>query len=135
MAEHEGHIDRAHQPGHMKREGHPMDDETSLTVETVGHETDTHAYRLQLTGELDLASAPLLITRVEECIAVGAKLVIIDAADVEFIDSSGLRAIISAGNLLADTGGRLLIDGVSGAVQQVLEISGLIDRYRQTADE
>ena len=37
------------------------------------------------------------------------------------------RAIVAAGNRLNEGGGKLFIEGMSGAVQKVLEISGLID--------
>ena len=61
----------------------------------------------------------------------GATVIVLDASAVDFVDSSGLRAIIRCGSRIADNGGRLFIDGMSGAVQRVLEISGLIDRYRK----
>jgi len=59
-------------------------------------------------------------------------IVVLDAREVGFIDSTGLRAIIAAGNRLTERDGHLMIEGMSGAVQTVLEISGLIDRYRTT---
>jgi anti-sigma B factor antagonist len=55
---------------------------------------------------------------------------VLDASGIDFVDSSGLRVIINCGNKLSAAGGRLLIEGMSGAVQRTLEISGLIDRYR-----
>lgn len=106
----------------------------SLTVETIDHDTATHAYRLRLTGELDLDSASQLTERFDECIDGGALLIIVDASHVQFMDSSGMRAIIGAGNKMSAGGGQLLIDGISGAVQQVLEISGVLERYRKKAE-
>jgi anti-sigma B factor antagonist len=57
-------------------------------------------------------------------------LIVLDASDVEFLDSSGLRVIVASGIRLSNAGGRLLIEGMSGAVQRVLEVSGLIEQYR-----
>lgn len=103
----------------------------SLTVDTIDHDTGAHAYRLRLTGELDLDSAAQLTERFDECIDGGALLIVVDASQVQFMDSSGMRAIIGAGNKMSACGGQLLIDGISGAVQQVLEISGVLERYRK----
>jgi anti-anti-sigma factor len=64
----------------------------------------------------------------DEVLALGAHLVTLDLTDVAFLDSSGLRSIVRASNLLAEHDGRLVVAGLSGAAQRVLEISGLIDR-------
>jgi len=56
--------------------------------------------------------------------------VILDASGVSFLDSSGIRAIVTASNALEAQGGRLLIEGMRGAVQRVMEVAGLLDKYR-----
>ena len=67
---------------------------------------------------------------IEALIADGALLFALDASEIESLDSSGLRVIVNCSNKLSSAGGRLLIEGMSGAVQRVLEITGLIDQYR-----
>jgi anti-anti-sigma factor len=57
-------------------------------------------------------------------------LIILDLSGVSFLDSSGLRSIIQAGNLMTGRDGQLLIEGASGATQRVLEITGMLERYR-----
>ena len=64
-------------------------------------------------------------------IEAGASIVVLDASAIQFIDSTGLRSVVAASNKLSARGGRLLIEGMSGAVQRVLEVTGLIDRYRE----
>ncbi|MCU1394428.1 MAG: anti-anti-sigma factor [Ilumatobacteraceae bacterium] len=91
---------------------------------------EPHAYRVTGHGEIDMASAPQLDAVFDDLIAKGASIVIFDARGVDFLDSCGLRAIIGGGNKLADAGGQLLIEGMSGSVQRVLEVSGLLERYR-----
>ena len=88
------------------------------------------SYRLVARGEIDLATAPQLADSLQSLIDQGATLVVLDTAAVHFLDSSGLRVIINSANKLSDAGGRLLIEGMSGAVQRVLEVSGVIERYR-----
>ena len=101
----------------------------SHEISSGGDET-AQAYRLIARGELDMASAPILSEAFATLVGNGATLVVLDATDVEFLDSYGLRAIIAAGNSLSALGGQLLIEGMSGAVRRVLEISGLLERYR-----
>jgi len=104
-----------------------------LTVSPVEHDHSERLgafARLSAHGELDVATAPLLTAAFDELIAAGTRVVILDATDLAFVDSSGLREIIRAGNTLHELGGQLFIDGMSGAVQRVLELAGLIERYR-----
>lgn len=111
-----------------------MNDDALLQLLTVALATDDstspRGFRVVAKGEIDLATAARLGQSIDTVIDDGATLVILDVTDVAFLDSSGLRVIVNCGNRLSATGGRLLIDGMSGAVQRVLEVSGLIDRYR-----
>jgi anti-sigma B factor antagonist len=89
---------------------------------------DSHAWLLTITGEVDATTAQPLDDAFDEVLALGAQLVTLDLTDVAFLDSTGLRSIVRASNLLAEHDGRLVVAGLSGAAQRVLEISGLIDR-------
>jgi len=110
-------------------------DHDSLELTTVAHDgghAEEHGVRVVLRGEIDVATAPKLTAALDELIAQGVRLVVLDAADVEFMDSSGLRVIVQSGTKFSDAGGRLSIDGMSGAVQRVLEIAGMLEQYRAT---
>ena len=111
-----------------------MDDDDLLALVTVALADESgepgHGYRVAVRGEVDVRSAPNLSQALDALIDQGAKLIVLDASDVEFLDSSGLRVIVATGIRLSNAGGRLLIEGMSGAVQRVLEVSGLIEQYR-----
>ena len=111
-----------------------MNEDDLLRLVTVPIEADLdpakHAYRVVARGEIDLNTAPQLEQAFESLIDEGARIVVLDASAIDFVDSSGLRVIVHCGNKLSAAGGRLLIEGMSGAVQRTLEVSGLIDRYR-----
>ena len=92
--------------------------------------TASHGFRVAVRGELDAGTASKLADALDALVDDGAKLVVLDASDVEFLDSSGLRVIVNTGIKLSNAGGRLLIEGMSGAVQRVLEVSGLLEQYR-----
>jgi anti-sigma B factor antagonist len=104
----------------------------STTLDLVTRESEDHldsgVLRVVARGEIDFDSAELLSTRLTSLIDHGAVVVVLDTTDVTFLDSSGLRVIIAAANRLRALGGQLFIEGMSGAVQRVLEITGLLDR-------
>lgn len=94
-------------------------------------ETTDHAWQVRGRGEFDAATAHLLSDRVEELVAGGATLVMLDLTDVSFLDSSGLRAVVACGQLLEEHDGRLIIEGMSPAAKRVFEVTGLIESFRR----
>lgn len=64
--------------------------------------------------------------KIRSTIADGNRLIVIDLGLVEFIDSSGLGALISALKVLRAAGGDLHLANVSEPVQAVLEITRLL---------
>lgn len=77
---------------------------------------------IQVTGELDLASAPDLAA---EITAAADGSVTLDLSGVTFIDSSALRALVVAGRELKDAGRQLLIGPRSAVVDRVLSVTQL----------
>jgi anti-sigma B factor antagonist len=75
-------------------------------------------------GELDVQSVPELRARLAEAIDGGKKRVVVDMAEVSFIDSVSLSALVGAQRKLADDG-RLAIVAVHEYVQLILQATGL----------
>ena len=75
-------------------------------------------------GELDLSDEDGLVDDVEAMLDDDAGSVRLDLTGVEFIDSSGVRAIL---RLHLDHSGRVRLVALSDAVNRVLRIAGLID--------
>jgi anti-sigma B factor antagonist len=92
-----------------------------------------HAWSVVVRGEVDLGTAGQLKSVLADVIERGALLVVLELEHVEFLDSSGLRVILSAADDLRDRDGSLVIGGASPAVLSVLEITGVIDRLRSSA--
>jgi anti-anti-sigma factor len=82
---------------------------------------DPHGVRL--TGEIDMATAPALTEALLTAMA-GAKTITIDMADVTFMDSSGLQAILAAA-AEATTEDPLVVKDPSAAVLRVMELVGV----------
>ena len=104
-----------------------MADELQVDVsETV------RAWSVVVHGEIDMQTASQLERVLDDVIAKGALLVTLDLEQVEFLDSSGLRVILGASNKLSEQEGQLLLEGASPAVERVLELTGVIERLRQS---
>ena len=101
--------------------------ELSIDVHRQG---DRH--RLSLQGELDLTSAAKLTGAVAGACAQGAREVVLDMGGLEFIDSTGLRAILNSRALCEERLCEFSLmpepDKVRTQVRRVLEITGLIDK-------
>lgn len=81
--------------------------------------------RLRLTGDLDLASVPVLKRRLEELCAQ-KRSVRLDLSGVDFIDSSGMHLLITAFKDARADGCRLEVDPwLAPNVEQSLRLARL----------
>lgn len=79
---------------------------------------------IHLEGELDLYTTP---RAKQEILSVlqSAEALIVDLDGVDFMDSSGLGALMSGLKRAREKGGKLVLAGPREAVAKVLSISGL----------
>jgi len=82
---------------------------------------------LTLEGELDPHTAPMLADEIENLVHSGVTNVVLVLSGLGFVDSSGLRVIITADRDLTEQGGRLVLRSPSDNVRRLLEITGLLD--------
>jgi anti-sigma B factor antagonist len=85
-------------------------------------------------GEIDVMTAPRLHETLAEVIAESPSSLLVDLANVTFIDSTGLGALVVAHRHLEERGGRLRLVSVPPAVAQVLEVTGLTSRFEVYPD-
>jgi anti-anti-sigma factor len=114
-----------------EREALMSDVEPTLTIRT---ETDEAGFRLALAGELDLASAGQLDTAVAELCADGAKRIVLELGELEFMDSTGLRAVLVGAELCEVSGCELLIGRASRQVERLFQVSGVGERLPRRAE-
>ena len=76
------------------------------------------------SGELDVQSVPELKERLAEAVDAGTKRVVVDLADVSFIDSLSLSALVGARRRLGEDG-RLAVVAVHEYVRLILQATGL----------
>jgi anti-sigma B factor antagonist len=96
--------------------------------------TEPRTWRVELHGAIDLETAPALSTQLDDLAKRNALLVIVDLTDVTFLDSSGMRALVHGARELEDAGGRILVQGASGAVERVLELTDVLRRLSGSDD-
>ena len=83
-------------------------------------------------GVLDGVKANQLCRQVSELLASGNNFVMLDLADVNFIDSSGLGALIIALKMLRSAGGDLYLCSIAEPVRNLLSMTRM-DRLFENA--
>ena len=89
-------------------------------------EADNGAYVvLAPEGKFNLVAAPALKSRIDDLVAEGKSKLIVDLHAVDFIDSSGLGALIGGLKSARQQGGDLRIAAAGAQVRAVLKLTNL----------
>jgi anti-sigma B factor antagonist len=81
-------------------------------------------------GEVDVYSAPQLRNQLIEILESGPSTAIVDLTGVEFIDSTGLGALVAARTTAADRGGSLALVCTHQRIIKLFTITGLDGVFR-----
>ncbi|MFI2791452.1 STAS domain-containing protein, partial [Kitasatospora sp. NPDC018614] len=73
---------------------------------------------LQVVGELDLVTSPVLRARVHDVVAQGRHDLVLDLSEVFFCDSSGVGVLIAARRLIRSCQGRLRLILPAGGAEE-----------------
>ncbi|MFD4442972.1 STAS domain-containing protein [Nocardia sp. NPDC058519] len=92
------------------------------TTAQVRVETLPAASVVTVEGEVDMATAPLVQSGVDEALDTGARVLIVDLSQVKFFGSAGLSVLLTAAEKLPESGLRVV---ASAAVRRPIEITGL----------
>jgi anti-sigma B factor antagonist len=99
-----------------------------LDPASVHTQTDDGWPVVVVTGEIDMATAPMLGRELTSAIESGDGPVVLDLSEVTFFDSSGLRVAIVAHRALAEQGRRLaVVCHPEGHVRRTFALAGLSD--------
>ncbi|WP_097328723.1 STAS domain-containing protein [Paractinoplanes atraurantiacus] len=80
--------------------------------------------RVVLSGDCDLSVRDELLTALSAAVD-GHPRVVVDLAEVGFLDSTGVHGLITAHHAARERGGRLVVVNATGAVATVLDITGV----------
>ena len=86
-----------------------LETESEPGLLTIDMERSRDQLVLSISGELDLATAPLLQEHLLEATRSDVSKVVVDLERAIYIDSVGLGVLASAHNRLATSGGELII--------------------------
>lgn len=82
---------------------------------------------MTLTGEVNYESTGSIKEAIESLLHDGSTHIVMDCGSVDFIDSSGIGAIIRGAQKLRDAGGELVLRSATQQTVHALQISGFAD--------
>jgi anti-sigma B factor antagonist len=85
---------------------------------------ETGEVRVTLSGDCDLSVREELLATLSAAVEASPR-VVVDLAEVGFLDSSGVHGLITAHHAARERGGRLIVVNPRGAVETVLDITGV----------
>jgi anti-anti-sigma factor len=85
---------------------------------------------LDVTGRVDSTSAPLLGERLTTALSPGAKRLVLDLRQLEYISSAGFRVLLLAGKRAEENASKLVLCSLSAKVQQLFDLAGFLDLFR-----
>jgi anti-sigma B factor antagonist len=85
---------------------------------------------VDLDGELDMASAPLLQSALDSAEVDPETMVVLDLQSLQFIDSTGLRAILSLRDQCLERAQQFAVTRGSPQVQRLLDITGVSEHLQ-----
>jgi len=86
-------------------------------------------YVIDINGEMDLYNSYKLKDLVVKMLEKGMKSLIINLEQVDYIDSSGIGALIYICSMMKKMNLRLLIVNVRGSVKRVIELTKLTEYF------
>ena len=90
----------------------------------IDFQREEHTLTVVVAGRLDSANSEDFETRLMEGIAGEDTGLVIDVSGLEYISSSGLKAVLHAARVMRRQRGRFAVGGAIGGVREVITISG-----------
>lgn len=88
-----------------------------------------------VSGEVDILTAPVLGAVLHSLVGEGDMPVVLDLADLEFMDAAGLRVIADLSNRLAESGAKLTVRSAPPYTLRILHLTHVADLVRLDAPE
>jgi anti-sigma B factor antagonist len=97
--------------------------EPDITIRT--QQVNEHCTSVVLAGRLDARNAQTIKETLKQLIDGGIVYLVVDLAQVPFIDSAGLAALVSALKSTRRVGGNVLLSGIQPQARTVLSLTML----------
>jgi anti-sigma B factor antagonist len=89
---------------------------------------------LLVEGELDIATAPRLISVLNGAVQEALRSLVVDLSDVDFMDSTGLALLINAHRRLTRRSKGFAVVCPPGPLRRVFEVTDMVDTLRVCPD-
>jgi anti-anti-sigma factor len=84
---------------------------------------------LRVSGRMNAENSALLQQEFSECVGEGQDSLVVDLGGLAYISSMGLRTFLGMAKTLQERGGTLRLCCLRGLVQQVFQITGLMQTF------
>ena len=98
-----------------------------LNIHIRSSDDDTQVFELQ--GSLDIATSPTVRAALLDAAERGQHRVIVDLSRLDFIDSTGLGALIGGQRRAKENGGEVRLVTREGQILRLLRITGLLSVF------
>ncbi|MFF3365249.1 STAS domain-containing protein [Streptomyces misionensis] len=98
-----------------------MTDTLDTTVRYTGDRTAV----VVVTGDVDLHTAPVLRAQALTVVEQGAPHLVLDLAQVDYVDSTGLSTLIVLLHAAQEAGGSLRVASVPGRLMRMVTLTGI----------
>jgi anti-sigma B factor antagonist len=89
---------------------------------------------LLVEGELDIATAPRLISVLNRAVQEALRSLVVDLSDVDFMDSTGLALLINAHRRLTRRSKGFAVVCPPGPLRRVFEVTDMVDTLHVVPD-
>jgi anti-sigma B factor antagonist len=94
-----------------------------MMTETKTRKLDDGVTVVEISGRLNLGNSLISIeSAIKRLIEQGARKLIVDLSDVNYIDSSGIGMLVACAGQMEQSRGRMRIAGAAGAVAKAFQI-------------
>lgn len=114
-----------------------METTNSLNLKVTPRRVDESTQALDLDGEVDVYTAPILRQEIMDQVDAGVRHLLVNLEKVDYLDSTGLGILIGGVKRLKESGGSLKLVGPTARITRIFEITGLnkiFDVYATEAD-
>jgi anti-sigma B factor antagonist len=89
---------------------------------------------VSVEGELDIATAPRLISVLNQAVQEALRSLVVDLSDVDFMDSTGLALLINAHRRLARRSKGFAVVCPPGPLWRVFEVTDMVETLQVVPD-
>ena len=91
---------------------------------------------LDISGKITLGEGTMAVRNtVRDLLKAGSKKIILNLAEVNYVDSSGIGELVSAYTMVTNQGGKLILVSLHQKIRELLQITKLMTVFQVYDDE